>query len=119
MTYDSFASPWWPYLFILLSAALPTIIWRWLGVLLVGGLNDESEWIVLVRCMSTALVAAVIAQFLFHPTGALATLPLWLRCAAAGSAFAFFLTRGNLLITILLGEAILLGGAFMLDHGPW
>ena len=54
-TYTSVDAAWWPYVFIFLAAALPTTIWRWSGVILVGNLDETSEVIVLVRRISTAL----------------------------------------------------------------
>ena len=113
-TYSSIDAAWWPYVFIFLAAALPTLIWRWLGVILVGNLDETSEVIVLVRCISTALVAAVVAQFVFHPTGALATLPLALRIFAAVSGFGVFLASRNLFASIVVGEGLLVGGALLL-----
>ena len=82
MYFDSFDSIWWPFIFITLAGVLPTAVWRWLGVLLVGNMDDDSQWLVLVRCVATALVAAVIAQLIFQPTGALATFPFELRVGA-------------------------------------
>ena len=53
---------WWPYVFILIGGALATDIWRFLGVYLAGGIAEDSDILVLVRCVATALVAAVIAN---------------------------------------------------------
>ncbi len=115
MYFDSYDTVLWPYLFILLGASLPTAIWRWIGVVLVGNIDDGSQWLVLVRCVSTALVAAVIAQLIFEPSGALATFPFYLRIGAALIGFAAFLTMGRrLFIGILFGELALLGGYALL-----
>ncbi len=111
MFYDSFDAWWWPFVFIFLAGTLPTAIWRWLGVLLVGNIDDESEWLVFIRCIATGLVAAVIAQFVFFPTGALADAPLWLRLAAALTGFACFLVAGRrMIVGVITGEAVLLAG---------
>ena len=111
MYFDSFDHVLWPFIFILLAGALPTAIWRWFGVVLVGNIDDDSEWLILVRCVATALVAAVIAQLVFEPTGALATFPFEVRVGAALIGFAAFLALGRrLFVAVLVGEAALLGG---------
>lgn len=111
MYFNSFDSALWPYLFIIIAGVLPTAIWRWIGVVLVGNISDDSEWLVLVRCVATALVAAVIAQLIFQPTGALATFPFEVRVGAALIGFAAFLTLGRkLFVAILVSEVVLLAG---------
>lgn len=111
MTFYSIDAAWWPYVFIFLAASLPTLVWRWLGVLLVADLDENSQWIVLVRCISTALVSAVVAQFIFHPSGAIADISLIMRLAAACIGFGVFLWFRNLLVALLVGEAVLLAAA--------
>ncbi len=111
MYYNSFDTWWWPFLFIFLAGILPTSIWRWAGVLLVGNVDEESQILVLIRCVATSLVAAVIAQFVFFPSGPLADIPLWVRLGAALGGFAAFLFWGRqMIVGILAGEAILLLG---------
>ncbi|MEP1092876.1 MAG: AzlD domain-containing protein [Rhizobiaceae bacterium] len=111
MYFNSFDSALWPYFFILMAGVLPTAIWRWIGVVLVGNIDDDSEWLVLVRCVATALVAAVIAQLIFQPTGALATFPFEIRVGAALIGFAAFLMLGRkLFVAILVSEVVLLAG---------
>lgn len=116
MYYDSYDFWWWPYAFILIAAIIPNAIWRWAGVLLVGNIDENSEWLVFVRCIATALVAAVIAQFVFHPSGALEQFPLVLRSTAAlGGFFAFLLLGRRMIVGILTGEIILLAGYFLVS----
>lgn len=116
MYYESFDVWWWPYLFILLAGILPTAIWRWVGVVLVGNLDESSQWLVLVRCVATALVAAVIAQFIFEPSGALAAFPFALRLGAAAAGFAAFLVLGQrLFVGMVVAELVLLGGYGLLQ----
>ena len=111
MLYDSLDTWWWPFIYITLAGVLPTAIWRWIGVVAVGNLDETSQWLVFVRCLSTALVAAVIAQFVFFPSGALATFPLWLRLGAAvGGFFVFLLSNQRIIVGVLAGEALLLIG---------
>lgn len=115
MTFDAVDSWWWPYLFILIGGWLATDVWRFLGVFLGGRLTEESELIVFVRCIATALVAAVIAQLIVFPGGALAETPLALRLGAALSGFgAYFLFGKRMVAGILAGEAVLLLGLYAL-----
>jgi len=116
MFYDSYDVWWWPFAFILLSGVLPTAVWRWAGVFAIGNIDETSQLLTLVRCVATALVAAVISQFVFFPTGALEDFPLWLRAGAAIGGFAAFLFAGNrLLVCMVAGEAILLGGYLLIS----
>lgn len=111
MNYASFDTWWWPYAFILLAGVLPNAVWRWAGALLVGKIDEDSQELVLIRCIATSLVAAVIAQFVFFPTGALAEVALAVRLAAAFGGFALFLLSGNrMIVGVLGGEAILILG---------
>ena len=106
--YESFDADWWPYLFVLLGASLPTDMWRWLGVGFAGRLRDDSEWILLARAIANALVAGVITRLILFPTGALTTIPVWMRLVAVGVALVFYfgLVR-NLFLGVLLGSASL------------
>ena len=111
LTFDSFASDWWPYLFILLAGTIPTDIWRWLGVLIGGALREDSELLTLIRAVATALVAGVVGQLIVFPSGALAATPLLLRIAAAGLGWlAFWYSGPSVLVGVLAAEAVLLGG---------
>ena len=74
LTFDAIDAAWWPFLFILLAGGLATDIWRWLGVLAGHRLRDDSEALIWVRAVATALVAGVIGKLVLFPTGALATL---------------------------------------------
>ncbi|MEL6750908.1 MAG: AzlD domain-containing protein [Pseudomonadota bacterium] len=118
MTFASFDMWWWPFAFILLAAAIPTGVWRWIGVLAVGDLSEGSDILVLIRCVATGLVAAVVGQIIFAPSGALMLLPIWVRVGAALSAFAVFMLGGRrLAVGILTGEVLLLAGWFALAVG--
>ncbi|MDA8870536.1 AzlD domain-containing protein [Rhizobiaceae bacterium] len=110
MSYTAFDTWWWPFVFILLFGAIPTAMWRWIGVLAIGEVDEKSEWLVLVRCIATSLVAAVIAQIVLFPSGALAEAPFALRLGAAAAGFAaFLLAERRMIVGIVVGEAILLG----------
>ncbi len=110
--FGSFDMWWWPYVFILLVGWLPTDIWRVLGVVLSGGINEDSKSLIFVRAIATAFVAAVIAKLIIFPAGSLALTPVELRLAAAGAGFAAFQLAGKSVITgILVSEILLIGGA--------
>lgn len=111
MTFSSFDFWWWPYLFILIGGALATDVWRFLGVYLGGRISEESEALVLVRALATALVAAVIGNLIVFPSGALAATPLELRLLAAASGFIAYLFIGKrVIVGIIAAEAVLLAG---------
>ena len=115
MTFEAFDAWWWPYLFILIAGALATDTWRFLGVYLAGGISEDSDLLVLVRCVATAVVAAVIANLIVFPSGALAETHAALRIGAALSGFAgYFLFRRSVLMSIVVAEAVLLTGMFLL-----
>jgi len=106
-----------PYLALFLVGFLPSEIWRWLGLVLGRGLDEESEIILWVRAVATALVAGVIARVALFPPGALAGLPLALRLGALACGFlAFLLFRRSPFAGVLAGEAALIAGA--LAFGP-
>jgi len=75
---------WWgPCLFILLAGWIPTDVWRFLGVYFGGRIAEQSEILVFVRAVATALVAAVVGNLVVFPSGALAETALLLRISAA------------------------------------
>jgi hypothetical protein len=101
-----------PYLALILIGFLPSEIWRWLGIVLGRGLDEESEIILWVRGVATALIAAVVARIVVLPPGALASVPLGVRIAALGIGFvAFLLIRRSAFAGVLAGEAALILGA--------
>lgn len=111
MLFGENAPVWSAYLLIFIAAVLPTEIWRWLGVALAGRISAESEILVWVRSVATALIAAVIAKLIFVPVGALADVPLWLRIVAAAAGFAAFLgLRRQVLVAVIAAEIVLFGG---------
>ena len=114
MTFDAIHAWWWPYLFIVIAGALATDVWRFLGVYLGGRLSEESDLLVLVRAVATALGAAVIGNLIVSPGGALAATPLALRIGAAAVGFVAYLALGRrMVVGILVAEAVLgLGLAF-------
>lgn len=111
MTFDAFDAWWWPFLFILVGGWLATDAWRFLGVYLGDRLAEDSDLLVLVRAVATALVAAVVGNLIVFPSGALADTPLVLRIGAAAAGFAAYLSIGRrVVVSIMVAEAILLAG---------
>ena len=101
-----------PYLALLLLGVLPSEVWRWLGLVIGGGLDEDSEIIMWVRAVATALIAAVVARIVLIPPGALGGVPLAVRLAALAIGFvAFLMIRRSAFAGVLVGEAVLVAGA--------
>ncbi|MGB3501088.1 MAG: AzlD domain-containing protein [Mesorhizobium sp.] len=111
MTFDFVDAWWWPFLFILLAGWLATDLWRFMGVFVGNRIAEDSDVMVLVRTVATALVAAVIGNLIVFPSGALAETSIWLRLAAAAIGFAAFLLAGKrMLAGIVTSEIVLVAG---------
>lgn len=111
MSFHAIDSWWWPLVFILLAGWFATDCWRFLGVYLGGRISEDSDILVLVRSVATALVAAVISSLIVSPSGALADVPMFVRIGAASLGFAAYLiSRKRLLIGVATGEAALVAG---------
>ena len=103
----------WPYLALILVGFLPTEAWRWLGLVLARGLSEESEIIVWVRAVATAILAGVIAQLIVTSSGALATTPLAVRVAAIAAGIVGFLAiRRSIFAGVAVGEVVLIAGTW-------
>jgi hypothetical protein len=86
-----------------------------LGLWLGGGVDEESEILVWVRAVATAILAGVIAQILVLPPGALASIPGPLRYAAVAAGFAVFMaTRRSIFFGVASGEIVMLAGKWWL-----
>lgn len=100
-----------PYLALVLLGFLPSEVWRWIGLVVGRGLDEESEIILWVRAVATALVAAVVARIVLIPPGALAAVPLSVRLVAlGGGVLAYYFIRRSAFAGVLVGEAILIVG---------
>jgi Branched-chain amino acid transport protein (AzlD) len=100
-----------PYLALVLLGVLPSEIWRWIGIVVGHGLDENSDVILWVRAVATALIAGVVARIILIPPGALASVPLTIRLAALGIGFlAFLVMRRSALAGVLAGEAALIAG---------
>ena len=114
LTFTSIDAAWWPFLFIILAGAIPTDVWRWIGVTFASGLKDDSEWIILARAIANALVAGVIMRLILFPTGALVDIPVWVRLVAVGcAAILYFVIYRNLMLAVVTGGAVLVSLALL------
>ena len=99
---------------LVLVGFLPSEVWRWLGIALGRGLDEQSEVILWVRGVATALIAGVIARIVLIPPGALAGVPLPVRLAAlAGGFLGFLLIRRSAFAGVVVGEGLLVLGALV------
>jgi Branched-chain amino acid transport protein (AzlD) len=103
----------WPYLLVILAGFLPTEIWRSLAVVFVRGLDEDSELLILVRAVATALLAAVVARLVLIPPGELIAVPLAIRIGAvAGGFLVYLLARRSVFLGIMFGEIVIIAGAW-------
>lgn len=104
----------WPYLVLIFAGFLPNEVWRWLGIAFSHGLSEDSEILVWVRAVATAILAGVIAKLTLIPPGALATVPLSVRLTAVAAGFlGFLLVRRSILAGVVIGEVVLVGGVLV------
>ena len=102
-----------PYLALILVGFLPNEFWRVLGLVLVRGLDEDSQVVVWVRAVATAMLAAVLAQLILSSSGALASIPVEVRVGAAGLGFlAFLIGRRSVFAGVLTGELAVIAGAY-------
>lgn len=101
----------WPWLLLVAVGFLPNEAWRMLGVVAARGVDETSELIVWVRAVATATLTGVVSKVVVFAPGALATVPLAVRIAAAGCGIAaFLLLRQSVAAAILTGVTALLAG---------
>jgi hypothetical protein len=104
----------WPYLLLVLVGFLPNEIWRVLGLVAARGLDEDSEIVVWVRAVATAVLAAVIAKLTIFSPGVLASVPLAVRLLAVASGLAgYFLIRRSVFAGVIMGETVLIAGALL------
>jgi hypothetical protein len=108
----------WPYILVIVAGFLPTDVWRWLAVLSARRLDEDSEVMIFIRGVATALVAGVIMRLVLFPGGDLEALPLYVRAGSVAAAFlVYLLLRRSMLAGVLAGEAVvILGAYFTLPH---
>jgi hypothetical protein len=114
---NAFITDAWPYMLLILVGFLPNEIWRAFGLVLARGLNEDSEIVVWSRAIATAILAGVVAQLILFSPGALTTIPLAVRTAAAMCGFAAYLAlKRSVFVGVAVGETVLLLGGFVFVH---
>jgi hypothetical protein len=110
----SLVNEFWPYFVLILVGFLPNEIWRVLGLVFARGLDEDSQIILWVRGVATAILAGVVAKLIVAPSGALLTVPMGVRIgAAAAGLLAFLLIRRSVFAGVLIGEAALIVGGLI------
>ncbi|MGF7161213.1 branched-subunit amino acid transport protein [Rhodoligotrophos appendicifer] len=100
----------WPiWLIVLLVGGLSTYVWRFLGAVLVSQVNPQGEFLLWVRAVATALVAALVWKLMLTPSGVLAETALSNRVIALAAGVAmFFLAKRNLPLSIAVSLGTLM-----------
>ena len=112
---SSFIGDWHALAILFVAGVIPNQIWRMLGLWFGGGIDENSELLVWVRAVATAILAGVIAQIVVQPPGALASVPDWLRYGAVAAGFvAFMLARKSIFAGVIVGEIVMLSGKYWL-----
>jgi len=107
----------WPYFLLVLLGYLPNEVWRVFGLVLVRGLNEDSEIVIWSRAVATAILAGVIAKLIVFSPGALLSIPLPVRVTAVVCGFiAFLAVKRSVFVGVAVGEAALLLGGFLFAH---
>ena len=112
---SSFIGDWHALAILFVAGVIPNQIWRMLGLWFGGGIDENSELLVWVRAVATAILAGIIAQIVVQPPGALASVPDWLRYGAVAAGFVvFMLARKSIFAGVIVGEIVMLSGKYWL-----
>lgn len=104
------------WLAILLAGVAANYVWRLLGAVLARGVHPQSQFMLWVRDVSTALVAALVARLVIVPVGPLADVSLAVRAIAFGAGIAAFLAlRKNLLLALMASEATFFAARWLIE----
>jgi len=100
-----------PYLILVLVGFLPNEIWRMIGLMVARRIDEDSELIVWVRTVATAILTGLVGKVVVFAPGSLAAVPLWIRLlAAALGMLAFFVFRGSVLAAVAIGTVAIAVG---------
>lgn len=106
----------WPYIVLVLVGFLPNEIWRAVGLVASRGVDEGSEFLIWIRAVATAVLAAVIAKLAIFSPGALASVPLSVRLIAIAVGFAAFtLIRRSVFAGVSVGVAALMLGTLIAE----
>ncbi|MDH2381941.1 AzlD domain-containing protein [Bradyrhizobium sp. CER78] len=112
---STFIGDWHALAILFVAGVIPNQIWRMLGLWFGGGIDENSELLVWVRAVATAILAGIIAQIVVQPPGALASVPDWLRYGAVAAGFvAFMLARKSIFAGVIVGEVVMIAGKYWL-----
>lgn len=104
-----------PYLVLILVGFLPNEIWRMIGLVVSTGIDEQSEIIVWVRAVATAILTGVVGKLVVFAPGSLAAVPLWVRIGAlAVGMIAFFLLRRSVLAAVTAGTVSIAVGMLLI-----
>ncbi|MES2600312.1 MAG: AzlD domain-containing protein [Pseudomonadota bacterium] len=96
---------------LLFAGFLSNEVWRVLGLVIGGGIDEGSEFLIWVRAVAAAILAGVIAQILISPPGALATVPDIVRYGSVAVGFGVYLAmRKSVFAGVVAGEIVVLAG---------
>lgn len=109
----------WPIAVVLLAGFLPNEVWRLLGLAVGQTLREDSRLFLFLKCVSTAVLAAVVAQLVLTPPGQLALVPAVVRIGAVACGLvAYALTGGSVMTGGAVAIACLVAASFGLT-GPF
>lgn len=102
---SEFIGDWNALLILFVAGVLPNEIWRLIGLLIGKSIPENSEILIWVRAVATAILAGVIVQILIVPPGALAIVPDVVRYTSLFVGFAAYLAaRKSVAIGVIAGE---------------
>jgi NADPH:quinone reductase-like Zn-dependent oxidoreductase len=105
------------YALLVLVGFLTNEVWRVIGLVAAGGIDEGSEVFLWARAVATAVLAGVIAKLILFPPGSLASVPPSIRLGAiAASLLAFLLLRRSVFAGVAVGEIVLITGATLAGH---
>ena len=105
----------WSLPVIILAAAAVSDVWRVLGALVSARIDENSTAFRLVRCIATALIAAILARLVLYPTGLLSEIPAALRVGSMAAGFAAYWFAGrSMVLGTLVCETLLVVGVWWL-----
>lgn len=104
----------WPYLVVVLIGFLPTEMWRMLAVWMARDLQEDSDILLWVRLVASALLAAVVAKMVLAPTGAMLLIPLAARIGGVLTALStLMLFKKSVVAAVIAGEIVVIVAGLM------
>jgi branched-subunit amino acid transport protein len=97
---------------IIVAGFAVTYVWRFLAVLAIGRLDAESDLLLWVRAVATALVAALVLRLVTAPAGLLAEASMSAMLVALAVGVAAFALVGR---RVEVATAVAIGCFFLAD----